>query len=141
MIQISLELLVGDDNVFSGVLEVNATNFKGLTAMDVLDIVMEDPSDIHIRKILQNAMAIEFQEASNPAHLPSFPKEVSKNKPSSLHDLTEEPLKDWFKYFKFQLQRDSSSDRHSKYTAGGSSIDCHGHFPGRSEPGRGLATT
>ncbi|XVF79716.1 hypothetical protein PTKIN_Ptkin15bG0011800 [Pterospermum kingtungense] len=78
----SLELLVGKDNVLSGALQVNATNSMGLTALNILDIVREEPNDIHIRKILQNARC----------------------------DLTEEPSKDWFKYFKFQLKRDSPSD-------------------------------
>ncbi|XVF79714.1 hypothetical protein PTKIN_Ptkin15bG0011600 [Pterospermum kingtungense] len=97
----SLELLVGKDNVFRGVLEVNATNSKGLTAMDILDIVMEEPNDIHIRKILQ--------EVNNSAHLHPPSRKVSRNK-LSWHELTEEPLMDWFKYFKFQLKRDSPSD-------------------------------
>ncbi|XVF33656.1 hypothetical protein REPUB_Repub17cG0186700 [Reevesia pubescens] len=105
----SLELLVGKNNVFSEVLEVNATNSKGLTAMDILDIVMDEPNDIQIRKILQNAGAIEFRGAKNTAHLPSSPKKMAKKK-QSWHDLAEEPLKDWFKYFKFQLERDSPSD-------------------------------
>ncbi|XVF79717.1 hypothetical protein PTKIN_Ptkin15bG0012400 [Pterospermum kingtungense] len=105
----SLELLVGKENVFSGVLEVNATNAKGLTAMDILDIVMQEPSDIHIRKILQNAMEIESQEVNNSTHLQSSPLKVAKKK-QSWHDFPEEELKDWFKYFKFQLKRDSPSD-------------------------------
>ncbi|KAK6240147.1 hypothetical protein QUC31_005616 [Theobroma cacao] len=87
----SLELLIGKNNVFNGMLEVNAPNSKGLTAMDILDIVMEEPNDIQMRKILQNDTVI------------------AKRK-QSWHDLAEEPLKDWFKYFKFQLERDSPSD-------------------------------
>ncbi|KAK6285360.1 hypothetical protein POUND7_011539 [Theobroma cacao] len=87
----SLELLVGKNNVFNGILEVNAPNSKGLTAMDILDIVMEEPNDIQMRKILQNDTVIA-------------------KKKQSWHDLAEEPLKDWFKYFKFQLERDSPSD-------------------------------
>ncbi|OMP02591.1 hypothetical protein COLO4_10975 [Corchorus olitorius] len=94
----SLELLVGENNIFSGVLEVNAKNSKGLSAMDILDIVMENPNDMQIRKILQKAAEKSPSSSNNY---------IAKEKQN---DLTEEPLKDWFKYFKFQRQRDSPSN-------------------------------
>ncbi|OMP02606.1 hypothetical protein COLO4_10974 [Corchorus olitorius] len=64
--------------------------------MDVLDIVMENPNDMQIRKILQNAAEKSPSSSNN---------NIAKEKQN------EEPLlKDWFKYFKFQRQRDSPSD-------------------------------
>ncbi|OMP03835.1 hypothetical protein CCACVL1_02249 [Corchorus capsularis] len=92
----SLELLVGEKNIFSGVIEVNAKNSKGLTAMDILDIVMENPNDMQIRKILQNAAEKSPSSSNNY---------IAKEKQNE-----ETLLKDWFKYFKFQWQRDSPSD-------------------------------
>ena len=48
----TIELVLDSNNPISNIVEVNATNLKGLTAMDVVDIVIESPKDLHLKEIL-----------------------------------------------------------------------------------------
>ncbi|KAK9273283.1 hypothetical protein L1049_018090 [Liquidambar formosana] len=52
----SVELLLSNSSV-NGILELNAKNSRGLTAMDVLDIVIDSPSDVQLKDILHRAGA------------------------------------------------------------------------------------
>ncbi|KAF5744262.1 Ankyrin repeat family protein [Tripterygium wilfordii] len=101
----SVELLLGN----FGALEVNAINSKGLTAMDILDIVMEDVNDVQLKKILEHAGAKGAQEISTMK--PASTSNEAKEKYQTPH---EEHSRDNFesvlKYFKFQKHRDSAGD-------------------------------
>ncbi|CAL5401344.1 unnamed protein product [Camellia sinensis] len=55
----SVELLLNSSNIISSSLELNAMNSSGLTAMDIMDIVTEGPSDIQLREVLQSAGALK----------------------------------------------------------------------------------
>ena len=74
----------------SSTLELNATNSRGLTAMDVIDILLENPSDVQLREILHRAGALGAQ--------------------NSQLQVAEAAKKDWIKYFCFKQERDSPSD-------------------------------
>lgn len=87
---------------------MNARNSKGLTAMDILDIVMEDSNDVHLRQILQRAGALGAQD--NPPHQNST-KQYNQSTKQNLDDEEEEHYsRNWFQYFKFQRNRDPPSD-------------------------------
>lgn len=94
------------------ILDLNARNSKGLTAMDILemlDSVMEDLNTVHIRQILQGAGAMRAQEKF---HQNTSTKLVhtQSTKTQNLSDQKEEMSRNWFKYFKFQRDRDPPSD-------------------------------
>ena len=102
-------LMLSNSNTISGVLEVNAKNLKGLTATDIVDIVMESPKDLHLKEILQRAGAFAAQHAnavSATSNLQHFP-----GTEQAQHELqSKTSSKDWFKYFKFQVQKDSPTE-------------------------------
>ncbi|XP_059654281.1 ankyrin repeat-containing protein BDA1-like [Cornus florida] len=103
-----VELLLSNSDAIRGIVKVNATNSKGLTAMDLLDIVMESPNDVQLREVLRRGGALGAQDVS---HIPSTPslQQVSKSKQTQQESKSEPPT-DWFAYFKFQLQRDSPGE-------------------------------
>ncbi|KAL0464268.1 UNVERIFIED_CONTAM: hypothetical protein Slati_0314400 [Sesamum latifolium] len=86
-------------------MEVNARNSNGLTALDLLDI--QDSYDTEIRQKLESAGAV-----TAPSSVSTTTESSKKFKRTieQKHDLQPQPSKDWFKYFKFQMQRDSPSD-------------------------------
>ncbi|XP_057979723.1 ankyrin repeat-containing protein BDA1-like [Malania oleifera] len=102
----SIELLLDKSNGNGGILTVNAKNSKGLTAMDVLDIVMETPDDVRLKEIFSQAGARGAKEHAAPLH--QFARENAQS-PQPKH-IPSDPPEDWFKYFKFQKQRDSPSN-------------------------------
>ncbi|XP_059651005.1 ankyrin repeat-containing protein BDA1-like isoform X2 [Cornus florida] len=106
-----LELLLSNRNAIRGIVEVNATNSKGLTAMDLLDIVTESPKDVQLRKILRRAGAIGAQDVSLIPSTPSL-QQVSKARQTQDESQSEDPEtpEDLFEYFKFQRQRDSPGE-------------------------------
>ncbi|KAI3444823.1 hypothetical protein Pfo_001488, partial [Paulownia fortunei] len=104
-----VDLLLSENSTTKGTLEVNAKNGKGLTTLDVLDI--QDSYDIKIRQKLECAGSIIAPDSASitAEKSPQQAKNLKKNfKPN--HDLQLEPSKNWFKYFKFQMQRDSPGD-------------------------------
>ncbi|KAL2478035.1 Ankyrin repeat family protein [Forsythia ovata] len=101
----TIDLLL-NGNITGETIKVNATNAKGLTALDILDIVIENSYDVRIREILQGAGAIRAQDAftiTTENSPKTKPIKQQLNPPS-------DPSKNWFKYFKFQIQRDSPSN-------------------------------
>lgn len=80
---------------------MNVQNFKGLTALDISDILMQDSYDAKIRELLQRGGAIRGQDSPHDHRTNSQPHDHIESEPGS---------KNWFKYFKFQRQRDSPSD-------------------------------
>ncbi|XP_027102830.1 uncharacterized protein [Coffea arabica] len=95
----SIELLLICKGICATI-KVNAKNFKGVTAADILDIVMESPDDFHSRQlILQHA---------GENHSISFVSQAKHQQ--NIADHQSQPSKDWFNYFKFQIQRESPSD-------------------------------
>ncbi|KAL3537093.1 hypothetical protein ACH5RR_000459 [Cinchona calisaya] len=94
----SIELLFSNKDIY-GKVDVNAKNSKGLTAADILDVMMESPDDLRSTQLM-------LQHASgNPL---TNPLSQTKHQQSKTDHQSES--KDWFKYFKFQMQRDSPSD-------------------------------
>ncbi|GMP61962.1 hypothetical protein CsSME_00024240 [Camellia sinensis var. sinensis] len=86
-------------------------NSSGLTAMDIMDIVTEGPSDIQLREVLQSAGALKACNINGTSITTSIHQFTTNNNRTNQELLPlQEPSKDWFKYFKFQQQRDSPSD-------------------------------
>ncbi|KAI8023870.1 Ankyrin repeat-containing protein [Camellia lanceoleosa] len=107
----SVELLLNSSNIISSSLELNAMNSSGLTAMDIMDIVTEGPSDIQLREVLQSAGALKACNINGISINSSLHQFTTNNNRTNQELLPlQEPSKDWFKYFKFQQQRDSPSD-------------------------------
>ncbi|KAL2460948.1 Ankyrin repeat family protein [Abeliophyllum distichum] len=101
----TIDLLL-NGNSTGETIKVNATNAKGLTALDILDIVIENSYDVRLREILQGAGAIRAQDAFTITTENSPKTKPIKQQPNPPSD----PSKNWFKYFKFQMQRDSPSN-------------------------------
>ncbi|KAI8023483.1 Ankyrin repeat-containing protein BDA1 [Camellia lanceoleosa] len=107
----SVELLLNSSNIISRSLELNAMNSSSLTAMDIMDIVTEGPSDIQLREVLQSAGALKACNINGISITTSLQQFTTNNNRTNQELLPlQEPSKDWFKYFKFQQQRDSPSD-------------------------------
>ncbi|GMP62160.1 hypothetical protein CsSME_00024361 [Camellia sinensis var. sinensis] len=107
----SVELLLNSSNIISRSLELNAMNSSSLTAMDIMDIVTEGPSDIQLREVLQSAGALIACNINGISITTSLQQFTTNNNRTNQELLPlQEPSKDWFKYFKFQQQRDSPSD-------------------------------
>ncbi|XP_057495417.1 ankyrin repeat-containing protein BDA1-like [Actinidia eriantha] len=106
----TIELLLGKSNAGGGILEVNATNSKGLTPMDVLDIIIESPEDVALKEILQRFGAVIAQDVRAVTPSPtSSRQQIAKVVPTNLEPPSD-PSKNWFEYFKFKPSRDSPSD-------------------------------
>ncbi|XP_012833880.1 PREDICTED: uncharacterized protein LOC105954744 [Erythranthe guttata] len=95
-----VDLLVRE-NIATGrtTINVNAKNANGLTPLDVLHI--QDSYDVKIREKLEYAGAIGAPQRSKKF-------ETCLERENNLQ--SEEPSRNWFKYFKFQMQRDSPSE-------------------------------
>lgn len=94
-----IELLFSSRDIYA-MLKVNAKNLKGVTAADILDIVMESSDDFHSRQLI-----LQHASGDNSTNSVSQAKHQQNRA-----DCQSQPSKDWFKYFKFQIQRDSPSD-------------------------------
>uniref|UniRef100_A0A5B6YKP1 Putative Ankyrin repeat-containing protein n=1 Tax=Davidia involucrata TaxID=16924 RepID=A0A5B6YKP1_DAVIN len=98
----SVELLVGGSNS----MELNGLNSRGLTAMDIAEIVIESPIDVQLKEILRCAGGLGAQNiTSSVSQLAPVPP---LERVATIHQNRQE--EDWFKYFRFQMQRDSPSD-------------------------------
>ncbi|KAI3444825.1 hypothetical protein Pfo_001490, partial [Paulownia fortunei] len=104
----SVVLLLDWNNAAENRLEVNAVNEKGLTAVDIVDILIESSNDVHLREILSRAGGC----ASSEIHVVSErPKSDSKQLTNKR--LPGEKPKNWLeivKHFEFQWQRDSPGE-------------------------------
>lgn len=92
----TVELLLHKGNSTSEVVEVNGTNSKGLTTMDLLNMVIQTPTDVTLRKLLQCSGAVGV--------LPNDTKAAAAKL-----ELPLKPSKDWVKLSKFEELRDSPS--------------------------------
>ncbi|KAK6162706.1 hypothetical protein DH2020_002547 [Rehmannia glutinosa] len=105
-----IDLLLNEKSSIRGTIHVNAKNGDGLTALDVLYI--KDSYDVKISQKLERAGAITSPDSSSiktEKSLQQTTKSEKNLKPK--HDLQlSESSKNWFKYFKFQKQRDSPSN-------------------------------
>ncbi|XP_060673694.1 ankyrin repeat-containing protein BDA1-like [Ziziphus jujuba] len=92
-------------------LEINAENKRGLKAMDIMDkLIVDNPSDIHIRETLQRAGAAPaISPIPSDSKLHHVAVNVAKIKEPETSP-TEAEKEDWIKYFRFQQLRDSPSD-------------------------------
>uniref|UniRef100_A0A5B6YKW0 Putative Ankyrin repeat-containing protein n=1 Tax=Davidia involucrata TaxID=16924 RepID=A0A5B6YKW0_DAVIN len=97
----SVELLVGGSNS----MELNGLNSRGLTAMDIAEIVIESPIDVQLKEILRCAGGLGAQNITSSVSLAPVP---TLERVATIHQ--NKPQEDWFKYFRFQMQRDSPSD-------------------------------
>ncbi|KAF3445604.1 hypothetical protein FNV43_RR10780 [Rhamnella rubrinervis] len=111
-----VQLLLRNSTSIACKLELNAKNLKGLTAMDIMDIlVLENPSDAHLQKILQRAGTIRAGLDANSASSTPFASQLQHDAVLNITNSQEPPLmesekKDWIKHFRFQQERDSPSD-------------------------------
>ncbi|KAK4414303.1 hypothetical protein Salat_2843300 [Sesamum alatum] len=102
---VCIKLLLSKNSITAATIEVNARNSNGLTALDLLDI--QDSYDLKIRQKLESAGAVTAPSSvSTTTESSGNFKRTIKLK----HDLQPQPSKNWFKYFKFQMQRDSPGD-------------------------------
>ena len=94
----SVELLLSRTNM-----ELNARNSRGLTAMDIIDIlIMENPIDFHLKETLQQAGGA-IKNGSAQYH----------NSSNNINQEADGDQKDWIKYFRYQRKRDSPNDTRS----------------------------
>ncbi|XVF08543.1 hypothetical protein REPUB_Repub07fG0012300 [Reevesia pubescens] len=107
-----IELLLGIGTTTSGLLEVNAVNQSGLTALDVLQIFPSEAGDREIADILQRAGAMRARDIMI-SPIPSY---------ESHNQVTNQPRTQrscfWqtdkvVEYFKFKKGRDSPSEARS----------------------------
>ncbi|KAG8363461.1 hypothetical protein BUALT_Bualt19G0024900 [Buddleja alternifolia] len=94
-----VELLLDQNTATRNVIEVDAKNSNGLTAMDLLSIFIESSSDSRLKQILQDARG-----GSGGAAPPSPPTSVPVQQPSS----SSLPVNR--KIFKFDYERESPSE-------------------------------
>ncbi|KAL2234334.1 UNVERIFIED_CONTAM: hypothetical protein Sindi_1165600 [Sesamum indicum] len=104
-------LLDWNNNTAGNRLDLNAVNKKGLTAVDIVDILAESSNDFHLREILRRAGGYASSEFNI---VPERPKSDTE-RPTNNHLPGEKP-KNWrdiIKHFEFQWQRDSPGEARS----------------------------
>ncbi|KAJ0052794.1 hypothetical protein Pint_00072 [Pistacia integerrima] len=94
-----VELLLGSGNI-SSILELNARNSRGFTAMDLLDIVIENSNEVRLKEILQRAGALGVQTRDHTLINTQIHPE-----PAAAPVVSD----DWINYFKFKIGRDQPS--------------------------------
>ncbi|KAL2234333.1 UNVERIFIED_CONTAM: Protein ACCELERATED CELL DEATH 6 [Sesamum indicum] len=99
-----IDLLLSENSIAAATIELDARNTNALTALDLLDI--QDSYDLKIRQKLDSAAAVTAPNSVATTESSKHLKRTSKPK----HDLQPQPSKNWFKYFKFQKQRDSPGE-------------------------------
>ncbi|KAK6162696.1 hypothetical protein DH2020_002537 [Rehmannia glutinosa] len=101
----NIELLVDWNNTSQNKFELNAANEKGLTPLDIADILTESSNDIHLREVLHRAGAYTSSEfhiiSQNPKPQTTKNRFPSK-KPQNWLDIV--------RHFEFQWQRDSPGE-------------------------------
>ncbi|KAL6507637.1 hypothetical protein OROGR_023832 [Orobanche gracilis] len=96
-----LNLLLDENSSIKATLELSVLNGKGLTALDISDIVMQDCYDAKIRETLQCAGAIRARD---------YTTYRSQNSPQLDTNSREPDSRNWVEYFKFKRERDSPSE-------------------------------
>lgn len=96
---------------------MNETNSWGLTAMDIMDLLMEDPSDVKLREHLRVAGALRARDIINA--IPSTPASSTStaqitvkvdNNPPNPNTEAAVAKEDWIRYFRYQKKRDSPGE-------------------------------
>ncbi|XP_021286659.1 ankyrin repeat-containing protein BDA1 [Herrania umbratica] len=102
-----IELVLGTGTtVTSGLLEVNAVNQSGLTALDVLQIFPSEAGDREIADILQHAGAVRARDVMiSPTSSCESPNQTPQRSQRQTENLVE--------YFKFKKGRDPPSEARS----------------------------
>ncbi|KAJ0113258.1 hypothetical protein Patl1_00086 [Pistacia atlantica] len=93
-----VELLLVGGNI-SNILELNTRNSRGFTAMDLLDIVIENSNEVRLKEILQRAGGLGVQ---TPDH--TLINTQIHPEPAPV------VFEDWINFFKFKIGRDQPSD-------------------------------
>ncbi|KAK4414302.1 hypothetical protein Salat_2843200 [Sesamum alatum] len=102
-------LLDWNYNTAGNRLDLNAVNKKGLTAIDIVDILIESSNDVHLREILRHAGGY----ASSEFNVVSERPKSDTKRPTNGHLTPGEKPKNWrdiIKHFEFQWQRDSPGE-------------------------------
>ncbi|PON99759.1 Transmembrane protein [Trema orientale] len=112
----SVEFLLNNNSI-SSALKLNETNSRGLTPMDVMDLLIETPSDVQLRQTLRLAGAVGAGDnitnamPTTPANNSSLPQHIAVNYvPNNQPPEPGAVETDWMKYFRYQQKRDSPSD-------------------------------
>ncbi|XVE56457.1 hypothetical protein DITRI_Ditri04bG0011400 [Diplodiscus trichospermus] len=103
-----IELLLGSGTTTSGLLEVNAVNLTGLTALDVLQIFPSEAGDREIADTLQQAGAVRARDASPSEEPHDEQVNYTRTRPRC-----QRQTDDLVEYFKFKKGRDSPSEARS----------------------------
>ncbi|KAK4410906.1 hypothetical protein Sango_0163600 [Sesamum angolense] len=111
MVEIVELLLDWNNNTGGNRLDLNAVNKKGLTAVDIVDILTESSNDVHLRETLRRAGGYASSEFKVVSERPKSDIERPRN-----NHLPGEKPKNWrdiLKHFEFQWQRDSPGEARS----------------------------
>ncbi|KAL4340482.1 hypothetical protein GQ457_08G034710 [Hibiscus cannabinus] len=104
-----IELVLGSGTTTPGLLDINAVNGIGLTAMDVLQMFPSEAGDREIAEILRRAGAVSARDVT----IPQTPSHESHD-PEPDHLRTRQRSRWWVEsmaeYFKFKKGRDSPSE-------------------------------
>lgn len=103
-----MNLLLDELSFLKGTIELNVRNSNGLTPLDVSDTVAEDLYTVKIRKKLQNAGATRSQDSTSISIQHTQQHELHHDHDHLQSEATNS--RNWFQYFKFQMQRDSPSE-------------------------------
>lgn len=109
-----IELLIGQEAIASGLLEVNAINQSGLTALDVLLIFPSEAGDREIDELLRSAGAKRNRDLTH-SNIPSSESPHNQtllNCPTTQETNRQRP-NDLVEYFKFKRGRDSPGEARS----------------------------
>ncbi|KAK8530810.1 hypothetical protein V6N13_030749 [Hibiscus sabdariffa] len=106
---IVIELVLGSGTTTPGLLDINAVNRIGLTAMDVLQMFPSEAGDREIAEILRRAGAVSARDVT----IPQIPSHESHD-PEPDHPRTQQRSRwraeNMAEYFKFKKGRDSPSE-------------------------------
>ncbi|GMI95381.1 hypothetical protein like AT5G51160 [Hibiscus trionum] len=101
-----IELVLGSGTATPGLLDINAVNKTGLTAMDVLQMFPSEAGDREIADILRRAGAVSARDVTIP--------QITSHDPEPDRPRTQRRSRWWVEsmaeYFKFKKGRDSPSE-------------------------------
>ncbi|XWS60155.1 hypothetical protein CRYUN_Cryun07bG0010800 [Craigia yunnanensis] len=107
-----IELVLDNETTTSGLLEVNAVNQSGLTALDVLQIFPSEAGDREIADILQRAGAVRARDVMI-SPIPSYESHSEVINHSRTQPRCQRQTDNLVEYFKFKKGRDSPSEARS----------------------------
>lgn len=103
----NVEMLLAWNNKAEKRLQLNTPNKKGLTPLDIADLLIESSTDVHLRKVLHHAGGAASSEfhvvvSENPNSDTTKNPQNQKQKPQNWLEMV--------KHFEFQWQRDSPGE-------------------------------